>query len=296
MMDLTPTMILIDTPYEDRGPEQTGHDRSPSPRSIRRRSQATPRASDDDLYGLALLQKIFSEAHLRNLSKLVVPIPVIPYPKKPPVTADRSNEMCETPNCGSKSPSQGSSVNGDRRLLKTCLDLGATDVMRSPMNAKCITNLEVHLYKAHRDAAREQQAMMEFRRGRKRSWVGINDEKPYAYLREAMVSSLMNGICRLGEEQDDGIGQIRISVSAQRQAQIAEAVGDWNFSAHEFSDDELVVAASVMFTHALAMPGLEKLRIPAGKWMEFWIKLTVSSRTASSRQSIWLITSSPQTN
>jgi hypothetical protein len=32
------------------------------------------------------------------------------------------------------------------------------------------------------------------REERKRSWVGVEEEKPYAYLREQMVSSLMEGI------------------------------------------------------------------------------------------------------
>jgi hypothetical protein len=27
------------------------------------------------------------------------------------------------------------------------------------------------------------------------SWVGIDPDKPYAYLQEAMVSNLMSGIC-----------------------------------------------------------------------------------------------------
>ena len=45
------------------------------------------------------------------------------------------------------------------------------------------------------------------RSARKVSWVGVNEAKPYAYLREAMVSGLMNRICNpegvtLGERID----------------------------------------------------------------------------------------------
>ena len=50
-----------------------------------------------------------------------------------------------------------------------------------------------------------------------------------------------------------------------RAAQIARAIGTWNFSAHDFSDDELVHAASLMLQHVLQMPELEKWRLPAGK-------------------------------
>lgn len=109
---------------------------------------------------------------------------------------------------------------------------------------------------------------MQVRKNRKRSWVGVETGgKPFAYLREAMVSGLMRGICRLDDDDEvDGnsLGTFRISVSTERQASIAEAVGNWHFCAHDFSDDELVVAASIMFNHALSMPELEQWRIPPG--------------------------------
>ena len=55
-------------------------------------------------------------------------------------------------------------------------------------------------------------------------------------------------------------------VLTERQEQhVAKAVGRWNFSAHEFCDDELAHAAFLMLRHALDMPELEHLRIPAGK-------------------------------
>jgi hypothetical protein len=56
----------------------------------------------------------------------------------------------------------------------------------------------IHAYRAHKDASKEQRALLEIKRGRKRSWVGVDDQKPYAYLREAMVSGLMDGICKVG--------------------------------------------------------------------------------------------------
>ena len=151
------------------------------------------------------------------------------------------------------------------RMMKRCLDLGATDVMTNPMNVASVANLEVHAYRAYRDAARDQKAILELRRGRKRSWVGVNEEKPFAYLREAMVSNLMNWICRIGSEAEEGFsGPIRLSVPADKQAEISSAVGQWHFCAHEFTDDELVVAASVMFKHALAIPELGPWRISNG--------------------------------
>ncbi|KAK3368102.1 hypothetical protein B0H63DRAFT_69194 [Podospora didyma] len=260
MMDLKPTIILIDTPFQERIPERS-RSRTPSPHSP---PDEDGENHEEELYGLALLQRIISESYLRNLSKLVVPVPVICFP-----TSDRADgndgpvDAREEFANGKLYPgSSGSRRSASRRMLKRCLDLGATDVMASPMNSKCITNLEVHVYRAHRDAARDQKSMLEVRRGRKRSWVGISEEKPFAYLREAMVSGLMNGICRIGSDSDDAVGSVKISVGAEKQAAISSAVGQWYFSAHSFSDDELIVAAAVMFKHALAMPELEAWRIP----------------------------------
>lgn len=43
------------------------------------------------------------------------------------------------------------------------------------------------------------------------------------------------------------------------------AFTSWDFSAHDFSEDQLVHAAFLMLQHALSMPELESWRIPAGK-------------------------------
>lgn len=45
---------------------------------------------------------------------------------------------------------------------------------------------------------------------------------------------------------------------------MAEAVGTWNFSAHDFDSDELLFAALTILEHALQMPELEKWRISTG--------------------------------
>jgi 3',5'-cyclic-nucleotide phosphodiesterase len=53
--------------------------------------------------------------------------------------------------------------------------------------------LTVHAYRIYKTAKKEQSAFLASAskfiaaaRRRKQSWVGIEDEKPYAYLREAM--------------------------------------------------------------------------------------------------------------
>lgn len=204
-----------------------------------------------------------------KLVKLVVPIPIISRPPLlqpgPEIGRDANDgAVGGTPVFMSSTSSRLSRP----ELVRTCLDYGAADVMTSPLQPQNIESIEVHAYKAHQAAARERQAVLQVRKNRKRSWVGVDTGgKPFAYLREAMVSGLMRGICRLDDDDEDenSLGTFRISVSAERQVEIAEAVGQWHFCAHDFSDDELVVAASLMFSHALSMPELEQWRIPPGR-------------------------------
>lgn len=46
---------------------------------------------------------------------------------------------------------------------------------------------------------------------------------------------------------------------------IAAAIGSWSFSAHDFTDDELLYGALLMLKHALQMPELDKWRMSDGK-------------------------------
>ena len=43
------------------------------------------------------------------------------------------------------------------------------------------------------------------------------------------------------------------------------AIGSWAFSAHDYSEEDLVHVAFFILQHALAMPELEKWRLPAGR-------------------------------
>lgn len=254
------------------------HDALPTPNTNihQPRSEAFDiHAPDEELYGLNLLQKLISESLLRNMSKMVIPVAVITssqsyqamQPSEPQQSLDGTT---------SDSPSTATSQNPVYHpLIRKCLDLGASDVIISPLSTKCITTLEICVYKAHRDAAREQQSRLEISSGRKLSWVGMSDQKPYAYLREAMVSGLMSGICRLSSAEDQ-IPSAHISVSSERKSAIAAAVSNWHFCAHSFSDDELLVAAMLMFQHALSMPELEHWRLST----EQLIRFLVACRTA----------------
>ncbi|TDZ49908.1 3',5'-cyclic-nucleotide phosphodiesterase 2 [Colletotrichum trifolii] len=263
MMDLTPTLVLIDVPSDERLPKFRSGSRSPSPHSRPVTADVNIHTPEEEVYGLKLLQRIMTEAHLRSLSKLVVPIPIVSFSSRP--VAQANGGAVE------HAHSKSSSV-VDRQLIIRCLDLGGVDVLIGPLHGKCVTSLEIHAYRAHKEAAREQQEMLEVRRGRKRSWVGVNEEKPFAYLREAMVSGLMRGICRSGADSDDDrISNVSIEVSTDRKAAVAAAIGRWHFCAHSFTDDELLVAAMLMFKHALTMTELERWRIPTDQLISFLV-------------------------
>lgn len=53
-------------------------------------------------------------------------------------------------------------------------------------------------------------------------------------------------------------------ISSSSVEKIKRAIGSWNFSAHDFSDEELVHCAKLMLEHALEMPEVEAYRISSG--------------------------------
>ncbi|ATY59861.1 3 5 -cyclic nucleotide catalytic domain [Cordyceps militaris] len=271
---MSPAIVLIDTPHnaQIRPSHISSSPIWSATATMSDSAQSSQiRPPEDEIYGLNLLQKIITESHLRCMAKRVVPIPVISYPEP---TSDQPREQMTDGATDVLAPIPLNTLAAHRPLIGQCLDLGAVDVIISPLSSKCITTLEICAYKAHRDTAREQQELLEITHGRKRSWVGVSDQEPFAYLREAMVSNLMKGICRM--TPDNTIATTHVSVSAQRQSDIASAVSKWHFCANSFTDDELLVAAMFMFQHALSMPELEPWRLPADQLIQF----LVACRTA----------------
>ena len=237
-----PTIVLIDIPYdeEQRLKRLSREPRTPSPTSTR--VTRTDTAEPDDIYGMHLLTHVYSEIQSKNFSKLVVPVVILSG-------FDREWASNNLP-----SPSvHGSQVLTDTVRLARYLDAGAVDVLSSPLSKDSVHGLAVHAYRVHKQVSREEQGFLTKKRNRKLSWVGVDDSKPYAYLREAMVSSLMSGICNpemVGESHDHA----DLHVDPARQEAVAAAIGSWSFSAHQFTDDELVYGALLMLKHALQIP------------------------------------------
>lgn len=244
--------------------------RTPSP-SSKQMDGILEDASLEDAYGLKLLQWIATEIQYQSLSRLIVPVAMCAPPQhkrlslaaRPRGNSRTEGSLDENLAFISKRRTGFSNSSEQARTIKY-LDTGAVDVLASPLLQERLPSLAVHAYRAHKDASKEHRALVDMKRGRKRSWVGVDDQKPYAYLREAMVSGLMDGICKLGGEEEP-FKHVRISVEPQRREKISAAVGTWHFSAHEFTDDELLHAALIMLQHALSMPELEHWRLSTGR-------------------------------
>lgn len=277
VVETQPTVVLIDIPNDERLPidkhGSLSRARTTLPTAEPLDDDTSQTSNDEDVYGTSLLQRIVSESHLRNMASLIVPIPLVGFPG---LDGSAQHAVVDSRGVGPGviredlgRESTRPRLMADSRLFKRCLDLGATDVLVSPLS--CVTPIQVHAYQAHKETAKQRQSVLEVNRGRKRSWVGVDDSKPYAYLREDMVSSLMGRICRPGDDQDDHVASVRIVVPHDRRSQIARVVAQWHFCAHDLSEDELIMAATLMLKHALAMPELERWRMPTDQLSAFLI-------------------------
>ena len=182
---ITPTIVLIDVPYdeEQRLKRLSREPRTPSPTSTRTRRISTEYFELEDIYGIHLLNHISSSIYSKVLPKLVVPVVML---------SGFEREWASS----LPSPSvHGSQVLADTVRLTRYVDAGAVDVLTSPMTKSQIQGLAVHAYRVYREVSREDTAFMAHKQNRKLSWVGVDETRPYAYLREAMVSTLMSGIC-----------------------------------------------------------------------------------------------------
>lgn len=228
-----PIIVLLDMPQDDEPPvRRTSWDSNPPSPLVGKRPKVE-RNEPSDVYGVHLLAYLSSEIQQRVRSRLVIPIAVL---------AGKTDLLAE--------PTR----------MSRFLDAGAIDVLPSPLGLDRVQGLAVHAYRTYKEVTRESASFVLEKRNRKLSWVGIDEERPYAYLREVMVSGLMNGICN-----PDSVGEFidpsELKIGDQRKAAVEQAVGTWAFSAHDFDSDELLYAALTMLQHALQMPELEKWRI-----------------------------------
>jgi hypothetical protein len=144
----------------------------------------TSDVESSDIYGSRLLSHIVSEIQVKKLSKLIIPVAVISGYEK-----SESTLTTTSPNILG---SQGLDESGK---LFRFMDAGAVDVLTSPITKERAQGLVVQAYRMFKEVSKNDGSFLASKRTRKMSWVGVDEEKPFAYLRESMVSNLMSGIC-----------------------------------------------------------------------------------------------------
>ena len=230
----------------------------PSPTSLKR--QITFSSESEESYGLQLLSRIASDLQVEEGVRLIIPVAIVRPRRKDSYDQQLVQSL---PSEVAKAQAEDASAMIDPPMMLQCLEAGALDVVKSPLDKAGIMGLTVHAYRIYKNAKKEQAGFMAATRGRKQSWVGMDEERPYAYLREAMVKKLLKGICEPQQAIED-YQHRDAHVDSRRKAVIAKAVGQWGFDGHEFSEDELVYAGYYMLNHALQIPELEHWRISQG--------------------------------
>lgn len=202
--NLQPTLVILEASTERDNEESRTRDVSrplSNSLNISKRQGLTAVSVDADVYGLALLQRICSEVSSTKFSKLVVPIAMISISNNDTngskgdrqFQGTRSSHFSSgslhrisgpTPSKSRESNNTGASVS--LQQMGHCLDAGAVEVLTSPLRQNRVYDLVTHGYRAHKEACKDRAALLATTRLRKRSWVGFDDTKPYAYLREEM--------------------------------------------------------------------------------------------------------------
>jgi 3',5'-cyclic-nucleotide phosphodiesterase len=276
-LDCTPIIACFDVGSEGRQdhlrtrPKFFPSSDSPLPSPSLLRREITFSSESDESYGLQLLSRIASDLQVEEGVKLIIPVAIV-QPKRSD-SYDRALDTVRQPEVsrapyGPESqpvPLTDSSDVIDTQLMLQCLDAGALDVVKSPLDKAGIMGLSVHAYRIYKNAKKEQDGFMAMtRRNRKQSWVGMEEEKPYAYLREAMVKKLLKGICEPQNIIED-YQHRNLFVQESRKAVVAKAVGQWDFDSHSFTEDELVYAGYYMLTHCLEMEDCEQWSMVKGE-------------------------------
>ncbi|KAK5257605.1 3',5'-cyclic-nucleotide phosphodiesterase [Cryomyces antarcticus] len=259
-----PTILIIDIPYDEEHSQRRASRGRGTTSSAFTERPVLESPGPDDIYGMHLLLHISSEIQQQNLSKLFIPVAVLTG-----VDQTILSQSLSSPN------QHGSQILADPVRMTRYLDAGAVDVLTSPMSKNRVHGLAVHAYRGYKEYAKEEFGFLNAKRNRKLSWVGVEEAKPYAYLREAMVSNLMDGICN-PENVSDSIDPSEVQLDPGRHDVVAKAVGTWDFSAHDFTYDELLHGAQLMYEHALKMPELENWRLTTNELTTF----LVASRAA----------------
>ena len=197
--NLQPTLVILETSMENEMEKEKIRDAPLQTLSIPgSRGLAASPCETRGVYGISLLTQISDAIAQANLSKLIVPIAMLPIRGTGPADAfgPKSTHLHPFSSGGSNRASANinptemihQEINApiEPRKWLHCLDAGAVDVLTSPLQHSRVKGLPVLAYRAYKDTCQERTAFLATKSLRKRSWVGFEERKPYAYLREDM--------------------------------------------------------------------------------------------------------------
>ena len=161
-----PNVVLIYAPEGIELPSEHSHTDTHSSSGPTKTPETSP---FDNVFGVPFLQQVKSRVGLRHMTCVLLLDP------------------------------QQSEDKGQKRKnsYSQYFSFGAADVLHSPVSPERSSSLPAHAFRTlqERPSANTAQKMTPTRR---HSWVGGEDGKPYAFLRESMVSGLMDRICNPG--------------------------------------------------------------------------------------------------
>ncbi|KAI1938728.1 3',5'-cyclic-nucleotide phosphodiesterase [Ophidiomyces ophidiicola] len=260
--------IKDDSQYIHR--RSVAHNLSPlgsSPSPLKR--NPTFSTESEELYGFHLLSRISTDVQDQEEPNNIVLVAILRYVKE---KNGGSSEQVAQGEELTRYSNNGPQATNEAKQIRRCLDAGAVDVLTYPFENSRVRALVSQAYRTQKAAQKDRARFLANRKVRRQSWVGSNDQQPYAYLREAMVSKLMKRICNPEEAIEDfQVGQL--SLTEDRELLVERELGRWSFASHDFSDDEMVHAGCVMLEHALKMPDLEPWRISTEEIRSFLLSV-----------------------
>lgn len=160
-----------------RKASRTSSSEIPPPSPVSLRHGLTFSSQSADSYGLQLMSGVSADIQVQEAPNFIIPIAVL---------RSASSGIAYTSAPAGDVSAKDGRLSSEAQQITRCLDAGAVDVLTMPFNKPRIEGLLVHAYRTRKTAQKEMSRFLARKKLRKQSWVGVYDEQPYAYLREAM--------------------------------------------------------------------------------------------------------------
>lgn len=177
-------MVLVSVPLGEEAHSKQGRGRTPSPRSGRRRSEHMA-LHPENPYGMDFLVYLAYRIRHQNLGSRIIPVVI-----RGTDPEHEASPLASAPLSFTKSGTR----DGGAMSQVVFFDAGAVDVLTGPLTVERTRCLPSHVYRVHAEHRQNQPSAAVPSRGKKTSWVGTKEGKPYTQIKEVMVCELMDHI------------------------------------------------------------------------------------------------------